>query len=93
MRVEVDHQSRRPHGLIVPSRPEQRGREVGPMSQRVELLCTSQSVDRFVVPLERREHVPVEVVDVRAAGVQLECPLELQFGPGPIEVAHELEEG
>ena len=63
------------------------------MGQRVELLGTSQSVDGFVVSLERREHVSVELVDVRAAGVLLECPLELELGAAPIEIDHASEEG
>ena len=51
--VEVAPEAGRAQGLIVPSGPQQFGRQIQAVGQRVELLRTFQQRERLVVSLER----------------------------------------
>ena len=86
--IELDGAKRRLQRLLVPARPQEGGRDVRPVRQRVELLRAPHQRQRLVVPLQRAAEPAVVIVDVGGARAQLERQLELRLGASPVEVVH-----
>src|ERR1017187_8582595 len=91
--IELDRTAGGLQGLIVPPSPQERRGEIRLMSQWIKFLGSLLQRDGLVVPSQDRAQAPVKVIRIRAARTQLECPLELRLGAGPVEVIHELAVG
>jgi hypothetical protein len=71
VRIELDGACSRLQCLIVPAHPQERPRDVRPVSQRVQLLGPLLHHKGFVIPLQRQTHAPVQVVRIGAVGSQM----------------------